>query len=231
MPGGRIRTSTQDILTSRLIRKNILLQTREFDKMSKYNTLNRILNDISSLRRDDKIVTPLPLDFHILLMVAEDHRYPHHIGVDGIALVRSLWKTIARSERQGGSTIAMQLVRTITGRHEITVSRKITEIWLAVKLGHFMTKSEIIETYASIAYFGWNMHGLPAACLELKIDFNSLSLTEMAQLIARLKYPEPKFHSRRSTYLINRRASHILARYQKLGVKLRHEWFSTNSFA
>jgi membrane peptidoglycan carboxypeptidase len=65
-----------------------------------------------------------------LLLAGEDHRFPYHPGVDTVALCRALWMTV-RGSPQGGSTVAMQLVRTITGRYERTLGRKIREIMFA----------------------------------------------------------------------------------------------------
>jgi membrane carboxypeptidase/penicillin-binding protein PbpC len=54
------------------------------------------------------------------LIVGEDHRFYYHPGVDPLAICRAFWKTAFCGSRQGASTIAMQLVRTITGRYERT---------------------------------------------------------------------------------------------------------------
>lgn len=110
-----------------------------------------------------------------LLIAAEDHRFNSHPGVDLISLCRAIWRTLVCRKREGGSTIAMQLVRVITDRYERTINRKIAEIYFAVRLTKLMPKSDIPKLYLSIAYFGWRMNGLQQASLRLNINPASLS--------------------------------------------------------
>ncbi len=74
------------------------------------------------------------------LIVGEDHRFYYHPGVDILALCRAVWKNVFSGTRQGASTIAMQFVRTITGRYEKTWRRKVIEIFLAVRLSQHVSK-------------------------------------------------------------------------------------------
>ena len=70
--------------------------------------------------------TPQTCEF---LIVGEDRRFYFHPGVDPLALCRAIWKTLFCGSRQGASTIAMQLVRTINGCYEKTLKRKFIEIF------------------------------------------------------------------------------------------------------
>ena len=54
-----------------------------------------------------------------LLTLGEDHRCFSHPGFDPLALIRVAWRTCMCGRREGGSTIAMQLVRTLTGAPDI----------------------------------------------------------------------------------------------------------------
>lgn len=151
-----------------------------------------------------------------LLIVAEDHRFGSHPGVDFISLCRAAWRTLICGRREGGSTIAMQLVRVITGRYERTISRKIAEIYFAIRLTRLIPKSDIPKFYLSIAYFGWRMNGLKQASLRLNISPASLSIQEAANIIARLKYPEPKRLDNNRLVKINGRTTYIINRYNNL---------------
>lgn len=151
-----------------------------------------------------------------LLIVGEDHRYYSHNGVDLIAICRATWRTVFCKRREGGSTIAMQLVRVITGRYEKTLSRKAMEIYLAVKLTNMLQNDEIPELYLSVAYFGWRMNGLSQACERLKINITELSFKDAANLVARLKYPEPKICSIYRAEQIQIRRDYIISKYNKL---------------
>lgn len=145
-----------------------------------------------------------------LLIVGEDRRFSRHPGVDPIALCRALWKTI-RGFRQGGSTIAMQFVRTITQRYERTWARKMREIILAILVTRYKGRSRLPPLYLWVAYYGWQMNGLRQACARLKMDPRSISDGQTARLIARLKYPEPRFPTIARKRQIDRRARHLLA--------------------
>lgn len=151
-----------------------------------------------------------------LLIAAEDHRFGSHPGVDLISLCRAVWRTLFCRKREGGSTIAMQLVRVITGRYERTIGRKITEIYFAIRLTRQVPKSDIPKLYLSIAYFGWRMNGLKQASSRLNINPASLSLLDSANIIARLKYPQPRRLDNNRLTKINGRVKYIIKRYDYL---------------
>jgi membrane carboxypeptidase/penicillin-binding protein PbpC len=158
-----------------------------------------------------------------LLVLGEDRRYYFHSGVDPIALARSVWMTCVYGRRQGGSTIAMQLVRTITGRYQRTIWRKVTEIALAVRITHSFDRTDIARIYLWLAYYGWNMHGFQDACNRLSLAPLTASSIESAQLVARLKYPQPRFENGHQLHRISQRAQHLLAlnaRYMRSGTVL-----------
>lgn len=154
-----------------------------------------------------------------LLVAGEDHRFWSHFGVDPIGLIRAFWKTMFCNSRQGGSTVAMQLVRTITRRYELTPQRKFKEIYLATRLTLTVERKEILKVYLNVAYFGWKMHGLKQTCKVLGLDKSDLSNYEAASIIARLKYPEPRSNKSLKLIAIDARANHIISRLNKFNSK------------
>lgn len=126
------------------------------------------------------------------LIAGEDHRFYRHPGVDIFALCRALWKTFLCGVRQGGSTIAMQFVRTITGRFEKSWRRKFIEIFLAVRLMRYVSKDRLPILYLWVAYYGWRMNNFKQACLRLGINPKSVSAFEAAKLVARLNILNPR---------------------------------------
>ena len=143
------------------------------------------------------------------LVVGEDRRFHHHPGVDPIALGRAVWKTFYCGQRQGASTIAMQFVRTLTGRYECTYRRKLLEMILAVRVTHHIGRARLPALYLWIAYYGWQMRGFRQACLRVRIDPHTSGAAESALLVARLKYPETRSVSRKQERRIQRRADHL----------------------
>lgn len=144
------------------------------------------------------------------LIVAEDHRFYTHGGVDPIAIGRALWHRATGRKLNGASTIEQQLVRTLTGRYERSVRRKVREIMLATLVHCRIPKSEITGLYLSLAYFGWRMNGIQQACRRLQIELSSATARQAASIVARLKYPEPKEPSPRRARQIAVRTDYVL---------------------
>lgn len=156
-----------------------------------------------------------PTHSQALLIVGEDHRFDYHPGVDPIALLRALWRTCLCGRREGGSTIAMQLVRVLSGRYEKRLSRKFSEIGLALRLSRIVPKEELPALYLSVAYYGWKMNGFVQACDRLNLNPQSITLTDAAKIVARLKYPQPRNISKKRYSQIITRSGYLLSRYDK----------------
>lgn len=155
-----------------------------------------------------------PLVAQQLLISGEDHRHAHHPGFDVIAICRALWRNLAFGSREGASTIEQQLVRTITGRYEHTLRRKLNEILLATLVDVYFQKSILPSVYLLIAYYGWRMNGYSQACWRLGLRPNFLTLDEAAALVARLKYPEARFAPASRIRQIQRRSTYLLGLYE-----------------
>ncbi len=87
-----------------------------------------------------------------LLVLGEDHRLAWHSGVDPLAFCRAAWRTYGRGRREGGSTVAMQLVRVLTGRFDMCWRRKVDEMALAILATHHVPKAELPALYLSVGY-------------------------------------------------------------------------------
>ena len=95
----------------------------------------------------------------------EDRRFYSHGGLDLEGIARAAWSDIrAGKVVQGGSTITQQLVRNLYIRHhEKTLSRKIVEACLAVRLAHNWSKDKILAEYINTVYYGNHAYGIEAA--------------------------------------------------------------------
>ena len=170
--------------------------------------------DLARRRLDRSTVRP-NAQMCRLLVLGEDHRFASHPGVDPLALCRAAWRTYGRGRREGGSTIAMQFVRVLTGRFERSWRRKIDEMVLAIHITHHVPKVELPTLYLSVAYYGWRMNGFAQACRRLDLDPASCSLRESAMLVARLKYPQPRDCSPTRWEQITLRSEYLMARYER----------------
>ena len=98
------------------------------------------------------------------IVAVEDKRFWHHGGVDPQGVVRALWADVrAGKVVQGGSTITQQLVRNLYISNERTVTRKLREACLAIKLSHRWSKQRILTAYMNQIYYGSQAYGVEAA--------------------------------------------------------------------
>jgi membrane peptidoglycan carboxypeptidase len=126
-----------------------------------------------------------------VLVVAEDKRFRQHRGIDLYGIARAIFRLLLKRKLEGASTITQQLVRVYTGDYRLTVTRKLKEVLLATLVDIAYSKHLQVQMYLLQAYFGWRMNGVRQAANRLGYRF-PLRVHEAAQLIARLKHPEPK---------------------------------------
>lgn len=125
------------------------------------------------------------------LIAIEDKRFYNHNGVDFKSVIRALKNnTFTNNTKQGGSTITQQLIKNTYLSGERTVSRKLKEIRLALKLEKKLTKNEILECYLNTVYFGEGAYGIASASKRFfNKDVSKITVEEGATLIACLKAP------------------------------------------
>ncbi|WP_249215485.1 MULTISPECIES: biosynthetic peptidoglycan transglycosylase [unclassified Providencia] len=161
-------------------------------------------NILLSLNRDllliEQNITPHNLisitNLHYYIICLEDRRFYKHHGVDFKSVCRELLKCIMRKKHGGASTIDMQLVRTITGFKDRTIFRKLYESILAFLINYKFTKNQIIECYASNAFFGSRLYGAKSAAIKhFNKDLHHLDNNEMAFIASMLLRPRPLFPS------------------------------------
>ena len=146
------------------------------------------------------------------VIAVEDRDFFEHRGVDPIGIARALYQDVRGSEvTQGGSTITQQYVKTAFDlTREKSVTRKINEAVLSVKLEQEMSKEEILEGYLNTIYFGRGAYGVGAAAeAYFGKDVRNIGLPAASFLAGLIRAPnlaEPTKHPeeaarRRSTTL------------------------------
>jgi penicillin-binding protein 1A len=146
------------------------------------------------------------------ILSIEDRRFYTHWGIDPIRLLGALATDIrvGRAE-QGGSTITQQLARNLFLTHEKTLTRKIKEAVLAVRIEQTYTKDEILEMYLNQIYFGEGAYGLDAAAkVFYGKQVGDLTLPECA-LIAGLPRNPRDYSPRREPERALKRRNLVLA--------------------
>jgi penicillin-binding protein 1A len=121
----------------------------------------------------------------------EDRGFYKHGGVDPVGIVRALTSDLRGSGNlQGGSTITQQYVKNAYLGQERTVSRKLKEAALAVKLERKLTKQQILERYLNSVYFGRGAYGVEAASRAyFGKDVGQLGLREASYLAGLIRAP------------------------------------------
>ena len=114
----------------------------------------------------------------------EDKRFEDHQGVDWFTTMKACVKMFLGHGEAGGSTITQQLVKNITGRDEVTVRRKLVEIFSALELEKKYTKKQIMELYLNVIALGENCEGVESASqVYFGKSVSELDLAECAALI------------------------------------------------
>jgi len=139
------------------------------------------------------------------LIATEDRKFYDHMGFDPRALARAA-TSVFSGRMQGGSTITQQLVKNFFLTPERTLSRKFTELVMAILLEAHYGKAEILETYLNEIYLGQDrdraIHGVGlAAQYYFGKDVQHLTVAESALLVAMVKGPavyDPRRHAARA---------------------------------
>ncbi|UCB56377.1 MAG: penicillin-binding protein 1A [Thiotrichales bacterium] len=183
-----------------------------------YSSDGSLLGEFGEKRRSPKTLEEIPERLRQAFLSAEDDRFFEHPGVDYQGILRAAFKLIYTGERgQGGSTITMQLARNFYLSREKTYIRKLSEIFLALKIERELSKEKILELYLNKIYLGNRSYGVAAAAqVYYGATLDELTLPQIA-MIAGL----PKAPSRYNPIVNPERAltrrDYVLSRMNKLG--------------
>ena len=153
------------------------------------------------------------------VLAAEDDRFPFHFGIDIPGLLRSALDLVLTGEmRRGGSTITMQVARNYFLIRDKILSRKLNEIFLALKIERELSKEEILELYVNKIYLGKRAYGFAAAAeVYYGKPLDQLSLAQMAMLAGLPKAPS-RYNSVVNPKRAKERRNWILRRMRDLGM-------------
>lgn len=121
----------------------------------------------------------------------EDNTFLTHNGISPSSILRSILANIVNvSFSQGGSTITQQVVKNTILTKNKSLSRKLMEWVLAIRLEKHYTKNEILETYLNETPYGGTIYGVEEASQEyFNKSAKNLNLAEAAYLAAIPKAP------------------------------------------
>jgi penicillin-binding protein 1A len=141
------------------------------------------------------IISPKRIPEHVkqAVIAAEDRDFYQHNGVSIKGIVRAGWANVTGGEiAQGGSTITQQYIKNAVLRDPSrTVTRKIKEAVLAIKLERRYSKNEILGFYLNTIYLGRGAYGIQAAAQSyFGKPASALTLAEAAYLASVIPSPE-----------------------------------------
>lgn len=144
------------------------------------------------------------------LVDIEDHRFWEHNGVDWYSTASAMIQTLTGGNTRGGSTITQQLLRNITDDKDVTVQRKVREIFRALEFEKSHTKEEIITLYFNRISFGFQFDGIATAAEGyFGKDVSELSLAESASLVAIINNPSLYDPFYDHTYYVERDGEYV----------------------
>jgi membrane peptidoglycan carboxypeptidase len=161
---------------------------------------------IATFFDQNRVVVPLtqiPKTVIDALISTEDRRFYDHHGVDMRGLIRGALKT-GSGNTQGASTLTEQYVKQANYYDAISnndnaaalaaidqnLDRKISDAQCALDIEKKNTKSQILEKYLNIAFFGENSYGIQTAAQTFfGVPASKLSIPQAALLVGLVKSP------------------------------------------
>jgi penicillin-binding protein 1A len=165
------------------------------DQMPERNTVfdvdGKIYSRLAGANRLKVALNEVSPFFVDALLTREDTRFFEHGGIDWRGIARALVKDImSRSAKEGASSITQQLARNSLPLGGRTLSRKLLEAMVALRIEHDFTKQQILEAYINRIYFGSGCYGVETASLAyFGKNASKLSLSEAAILAGLIRSP------------------------------------------
>jgi len=192
---------------------DILTDYRPRVPLRVYTADGFLINEIGEERRAIVKIENVPASLKQALLAAEDEHFYKHIGIDLTGLLRATLANLRSGGRgQGASTITMQVARNFFLTRDRTMTRKLNEILLSLKIEHNLSKDQILELYINQIFLGQRAHGFEvAAQTYFGKSLGELSLAETAMLAGLPKGPSilnpivnPTGAKRRQSYVLRR---------------------------
>ncbi|MEU1280226.1 transglycosylase domain-containing protein [Streptomyces sp. NPDC005805] len=149
-----------------------------------------ILGRTGDVNREIVGLDEIPKDVQYSFVAAENKTFFQDSGVDFKGTLRGLKNTLSGQGKQGGSTITQQYVKNYYLDQDQTVTRKLKELVISLKVDQKKSKSEILAGYMNTSYYGRGAYGIQAAAQAYyRVDAEKLTVEQGAYLAALLQAP------------------------------------------
>lgn len=151
-----------------------------------------LITEFSSEEKREIIsINELPQHMIDALITREDRLFYDHHGFSVKALLRAVVGKLTGVSLGGGSTLTQQIAGTLyCDRTEMSIKRKLKELWWAIQMERRYSKDEILELYLNKIYFGGGRYGVNAASkYYFGHDAREITPAEAAILVIQLSNP------------------------------------------
>lgn len=156
-----------------------------------YSSDKKLIGEFGEKRRTALKFGEIPTHYVNAVLAAEDDDFFSHSGVSYTGLLRSVYRLVKAGRIQGGgSTITMQVAGNYLTSRDVSLFRKVKDIFLAYRLEETYTKEEIFEFYVNRIFFGNRAYGIAAASeVYYGKSLTQLNLAQWAMIAALPKAP------------------------------------------
>ncbi|MGW7487630.1 transglycosylase domain-containing protein [Streptomyces sp. NPDC054786] len=146
---------------------------------------------VGAVNRQNVTLDKVPDSVENSVIAAENATFYSDAGVSLQGIGRALVNMVSGEETQGGSTITQQYVKNTYLSQDQTVTRKVREFIISLKVSNQKSKQEILRGYLNTSWFGRGSYGIQAAAhAYYGIDAKDLDPSRGAVLAALLKGSE-----------------------------------------
>ena len=195
--------------------RRVIQSTKIYDRTGKI-----LLYDVhKNVKRNVIPYEEIPRQIKNATVAIEDENFYQHGGISIPSVIRAFFVNLGAGEiEQGGSTITQQLVKNSLLTSEKKITRKIKELFLALKIEKSFSKEEILTFYLNEIPYGGSNYGIEAASQSFfGKNTKDLTLAESAYLAA---LPQaPTFYSPYGNHReeLDKRKNLVLGQMLKLG--------------
>ncbi|WP_255951182.1 transglycosylase domain-containing protein [Streptomyces odontomachi] len=150
----------------------------------------KVLARTGEINRENVDLSEVPKDVQHTFVAAENKSFYQDQGVDFKGTLRGLVNTVSGKGKQGGSTITQQYVKNYYLTQDQTVTRKLKELVISLKVDRQKSKPDILAGYINTSYYGRGAYGIQAAAeAYYGTDAAHLNVAQGAYLAALLQAP------------------------------------------
>ncbi|WP_405811632.1 transglycosylase domain-containing protein [Streptomyces sp. NBC_01520] len=165
-------------------------QAEKQSNVYKYSDGTLLARTGSGVNREIVDLAVVPKGVQHAFVAAENKSFYRDQGVDLKGTARGLLNTLSGKGKQGGSTITQQYVKNYYLTQDQTVSRKLKELVISLKVDQSTKKDDILAGYLNTVYYGRGASGIQAAAQAYYgVDAKDLDVSQGAYLAALLQAP------------------------------------------